>query len=285
MKKDLFTISMMLVGCMVATQGAKNDIVTDTDSLMYEINDVEFNMIHVAEGSFLMGAQGDNSKDRNYDLYAEACEAPVHRITLSSYYIGETEVTQGLWTAVGMAPSCEWTEATGLGKDYPAYNVNVIEIRAFLDSLNTKLRRDGKLAENQEFVLPTEAQWEFAAKGGNKSNGYKYAGSNTLADVAWSKVDNKGLQPVKSKAPNELGIYDMSGNVYEVCADKFEYNFYKDAQIYDPYCVSDGMSMQTVRGGSWYYYDRFCRTSSRFGMLPTFGSPDCGFRLALVYKY
>ena len=175
---------------------------------------VTFNMRKVKKGTFQMGQSADGNN-----------ETPVHTVTLTkSYYMGETEVTQGLWYAVmGQKPTSDgsaWTSSYGLGDNYPAYNISYEDCEKFIAKLNQMT--------GQNFRFPTEAEWEFAAKGGNKSKGYTYAGSNTVGDVAWYTVNSYdkgssssdyGTHVVKTKAANELGLYDMSGNVWEWCYD------------------------------------------------------------------
>ncbi|MBQ0015371.1 MAG: formylglycine-generating enzyme family protein, partial [Bacteroidales bacterium] len=150
-------------------------------------------MVEVSGGTFKMGATSEQGSDAWND------EKPVHNVTLSSYYIGLTEVTQELWQAVmGSNPSY----FKGLYR--PVENVSWDDCQTFISRLNS--------LTGKNFRLPTEAEWEFAARGGTKSRGYKYSGSNTLDDVAWH-VGNSGdkTHDVGTKAPNELGIYDMSG--------------------------------------------------------------------------
>ena len=156
----------------------------------------------VEAGTFQMGSTTGDSD-----------EAPVHSVTISKdYYMGETEVTQALWEAVmGYSPTSDgysWSSKDGLGDNYPAYYISYEDVQSFITELNS--------LTGENFRMPTEAEWEFAARGGNKSKGYKYSGSNTIGDVAWySKNTRSKTNAVKTKAANELGIYDMSGNVHE----------------------------------------------------------------------
>ena len=172
---------------------------------IFTVGDVTFTMIHVQGGTFSMGCTSEQSGDcYENDVY------PVHSVTLSDFWIGETEVTQALWRAVmGIAPLI-WE--TWMGDNLPADCVSWYNAQEFCRKLSQQT--------GCTFRLPTEAEWEYAARGGNKSHGYKYSGSNSLSSVAWYS-DNSGVkpEPVKSKYPNELGLYDMSGNVWEWCED------------------------------------------------------------------
>ena len=168
----------------------------------FTVNGVTFTMIAVEGGTFQMGATSEQGSD------AESDEKPVHSVTLSDYCIGETEVTQELWEAVmGSNPS----GFSGYPQR-PVEKVSWNDCQEFITKLN---QLTGK-----NFRLPTEAEWEYAARGGNKSQGYKYSGSNTIDNVAWYYSNSASrTHDVKTKSPNELGIYDMSGNVWEWCYD------------------------------------------------------------------
>ena len=235
---------------------------------------VQFTMIRVEPGTFEMGNYNDGSKQPNS-----------HSVTLTkAYYMGQTEVTQALWYAVmGQKPTSDgsqWSGTYGMGDDYPAYYISWDDCQAFITKLN---RLTG-----QQFRMPTEAEWEFAAKGGKKSKGYTYAGSNTIGDVAWYSVNsydlgssdpNYGTHPVAQKAPNELGLYDMSGNVWEWCADWYASNYSSGAQT-NPTGPTTGSS-RVLRGSSWFGNAANCRTANRSIYAPGSRNSDLGFRLAL----
>ena len=231
----------------------------------YTVNGVSVKMIPVEGGTFQMGSDDSDANDD---------QKPVHQVTLSSFSIGETEVTQELWYAVmGAKPtsSNSWSTTRGLGNNYPAYYVSWNDCQTFITKLN---QMTGK-----KFRLPTEAEWEYAARGGNKSNGYKYSGSNTIEDVAWyNSNSNMYTHPVATKAPNELGIYDMSGNVYEWCQDW--YGEYSSGSQTNPTGPSSG-SNRVERGGGWNIDARDCRVSLRDYVNPTKSYSNLGFRLAL----
>ncbi|MDY3733013.1 MAG: formylglycine-generating enzyme family protein [Alloprevotella sp.] len=220
----------------------------------FTANGVSFNMVYVAGGTFQMGSNvGD------YD------EKPVHSVTLSDYYIGQTEVTQELWQAVmGSNPS----HFEGAKK--PVNDVSWNDCQEFISKLN---RLTGG-----RFRLPTEAEWEYAARGGNKSRGYIFSGSNYLGSVAWY-FDNSGgeVHPVGSKSPNELGLYDMSGNVWEWCSDR--YGYYPSSSQTNPTGPSSG-SNRVFRGGGWFSDAADCRVAIRVSDTPTNSKYILGLRLA-----
>lgn len=247
----------------------------------YTVNGVSFTMKYVEGGTFTMGCTSEQGGDCEDD------ETPIHSITLSDFLIGETEVTQALWEAVMGTTVREQRDKAnpfypmqGEGASYPMYYVSWNEAVEFCNKLNEKLRN--QLPSGCRFALPTEAQWEYAARGGNKSQHYKYAGSNTLGNVAWYEGNSSSTtHPVKGKQANELGLYDMSGNVYEWCSDwKGNYNSSTQTNPKGPSSGSD----RVLRGGSWGNYAKYCRVSSRGS-----SNPDnriviiiIGFRLSLV---
>ena len=247
------------------------------------VNGVTFKMIKVEGGTFKMGAN---------DIIADSDEQPVHSVTLDDYYIGETEVTQELWEAV-MGTTIEQQrqkaeeylgfdcDLYGQGSTYPIYYISWEECQEFIAKLN---QLTGK-----RFRLPTEAEWEYAARGGNKSQGYKYAGSNTIGDVAWYNVNAYavgesspayGTHPVGTKSPNELGLYDMSGNVWEWCSDWYGNSYYSSSPSTNPTGPTSG-SDRVLRGGSKINGAPGCRVSVRIGVRPDFRGNSDGFRLAL----
>ena len=227
----------------------------------FTVNGVSFNMIKVQGGTFTMGGTSEQGSD------ADEWEQPTHSVTLSDYYIGETEVTQELWKAVmGSNPSS--FSGTNLPVEFVSWN----DFQTFITKLN---QLTGK-----KFRLPTEAEWEYAARGGNKSKGYKYAGSNTLSDVAWYE-DNSGrtTHPVKQKQANELGLYDMSGNVWEWCLDW--YGSYSSSAQTNPTGPSSG-SYRVLRGGCWGNSASYCRVAIRSVSFPGYGDSGFGFRVVLL---
>ena len=231
----------------------------------YTVNGVSFKMVSVKGGTFKMGAQNSSSDSPNYEADSNYDEAPVHDVTLSDYNIGETEVTQALWVAVMGSNPSNW-----LGDNLPVEKVSWNDCQTFITKLN-------KLT-GQTFRLPTEAEWEYAARGGSKSQGYKYSGSNTIDDVAWYSSNSDGkTHEVGTKQSNELGLYDMSGNVYEWCQDL--YGGYPSQPCTNPTGASSG-SLRVRRGGSWDYASRCCRVMFRNLGTTTSTFHYLGFRLA-----
>lgn len=225
----------------------------------FTVNGVQFTMVEVGGGTFTMGA----TSEQGSDAWDE--EKPAHEVTLSDYYIGQTEVTQALWEAVmGSNPS------DSKGDNLPVERVSWDDCQVFIQKLN---QLTGK-----QFRLPTEAEWEYAARGGRKSRGYKYAGGNNIDSVAWCD-GNSGNEthPVATKQANELGIYDMSGNVLEWCSDWC--GDYTSSSQSDPQGSSSG-SFRVIRGGCYYNFARNCRVSYRISNTLDYRSGYLGLRLS-----
>ena len=245
----------------IAQQPIVQPTVTNSDNISIPIKDgISIEMVRVEAGTFTMGA----TPEMENPLYEEK---PAHQVTLTNdYYIGKYEVTQALWKAVmGNNPS------NFKGDNLPVEQVSWDDCQEFLSKLNS--------ITGKTFRLPTEAEWEYAARGGNKSRGYQYSGSNNLSDVAWN-INNSGSKThaVGSKQANELGIYDMTGNVWEWCQDW--YGKYSSSSKTNPTGANRG-SKRVARGGSWIFNLLACRSSYR-----GYGSPDnrlnyVGLRLVL----
>lgn len=229
------------------------------DGRTFTVNGVSFTMVPVEGGTFQMGATSEQGSD------VVDQEKPVHNVTLSSYSIGQTEVTQALWTAVmGSNPSRRLSDIL------PVEKVSWNDCQTFITKLN---QLTGK-----NFRLPTEAEWEYAARGGKQSKGYKYSGSNTIGDVAWYNENSDKTHPVATKQPNELGLYDMSGNVLEWCQDW--YGSYSSSAQSNPTGPSSG-SFRVYRGGDYFNSAEVCRVSYRFCLHESSTYSYLGFRLAL----
>ncbi|MEZ4960420.1 MAG: formylglycine-generating enzyme family protein [Saprospiraceae bacterium] len=227
-------------------------------------NGRSFDMIFVEGGEFLMGAEKSQYDD----------ERPVHQVKVSGFYIGKFPVTQHLWQSItGENPS------RFKGENRPVEMVSWHDAQGFIEKLNAALSLP------QAIRLPTEAEWEFAARGGNKSGKYGYAGSDKLKEVGWYSENSYGeTKPVGLKFPNELGLSDMSGNVWEWCQDWYDSDYYKK-------CASEGLSVnpqgpergvyRVLRGGGYFYSAGDCRSTYRSFRHPDYQFSGIGFRLVV----
>lgn len=236
------------------------------DILTFEVNGVKFNMVYVEGGTFMMGATND-------DTMADADEKPQHQVTLSDFYIGQVEVTQQLWVAVMSS-----NPSNIKGEKLPVEQVTWDDCQQFIQSINQLTGR--------HFRLPTEAEWEYAARGGQKSRGYLYAGSNNINEVAWYVGNSDGkTHDVGTKQPNELGIFDMSGNVYEKCQDWYS-PYIVESQI-NPQGPTEPLTWRVVRGGcsnrqsSGISGENVCRITNRGYARPDSRESITGLRLVL----
>jgi formylglycine-generating enzyme required for sulfatase activity len=213
------------------------------------------NMVFVKGGTFRMGSRKE--KD----------EKPIHSVTVDDFYISKYEVTQKEWRAImGTNPShfkdCD---------NCPVERVSWNDVQEYIKKLNAKTGKN--------YRLPTEAEWEYAARGGNKSKGYTYSGSNTIGNVAWYyKNSDSKTHPVGQKSSNELGIYDMSGNVWEWCSDWYGSDYYKNSSSNNPKGANSGTS-RVLRGGAWNSLPAFCRIANRYDYTPTYRKYFIGFRV------
>ena len=234
----------------------------------FNVNDVSFDMVLVKGGTFTMGNTDKGVISGIFSFLDN--DRPAHNVTLTQdYYIGKTQVTQNLWRAVmGNNPSYF------KGDNRPVESVSWNDCQEFLSKLNEMTGLD--------FRLPTEAEWEYAARGGNRSRGYKYSGSDNIGSVAWYDGNsNSTTHPVAGKQSNELGIYDMSGNVWEWCGDR--YGSYSSSSQTNPKGAASG-NARVYRGGSWDDDPGCCRPANRDYYAPDFRSDCIGFRLALPVK-
>ena len=262
-----FLKSSALALAGITISNMNNEIFNKIDHLTFNIKNVDFKMIAIEGGSFIMGS---NSKDSNRD------QKPAHKVTLSDYYIGQTEVTQELWKAIMGSNPSEFE-----GKNMPVDSVTWEACQVFVSRLNKIFHDNGKLTNEFQFHLPSEAQWEFAAKGGNKSKGYRYAGSNNINEVAWTRENADDMtHPVASKLPNELGLYDMSGNVWEWVQDY--YDAYDNLDKVNPSAITKNTGKVIKRGGSWYYApEHYFTTTFRYGYYTSISDSSIGIRLCL----
>jgi formylglycine-generating enzyme required for sulfatase activity len=237
----------------------------------------KFDMVFVKGGTFTMGCTFDdcgrkdtvNISDRlTVERFGD--EKPAHKVTVGDFYLGTYEVTQGLWMAVMGNEPYKITGDDNLPMTYVSWD----KAQEFIKRLNAKT--------GKKYRLPTEAEWEYAARGGNKSKGYRYSGSNDIDEVAWYSDNSGGKKHIAgTKRPNELGLYDMSGNAHEWVSDRYGYGFYKSGAQTNPTGPSTGHN-RVLRGGAWIYTGRNdCRVSSRQYDYPFHNHVKYGFRLAL----
>lgn len=225
-------------------------------------------MVFIEGGTFMMGAQNESPTLPNFDSDAQSNEQPVHQVTLNDFYIGKYEVTNELWEYV-MENS--YPSYFG-GENAPVECVDMLDCQEFIGKLNSMT--------GKSYRLPTEAEWEYVARGGNKSQNNKYSGSNILDDVAWNFNNSlRQTHTVGTKKSNELGVYDMNGNVYEWCSDL--YGSYSSLEQINPTGPESG-NYYVVRGGSWHEETPTnYRVSYRKRCMPRFCNTYIGLRLVL----
>lgn len=268
----IVTISLLTSVAFIGTSCKKKGTVPFSDT----------DFVSVPGGTFLMGAQADNPSGDNYDPMAWKNEGPVHSVTVSGFSIGKFEVTQTQWKEVmGHNPAY----FQGNPNYLPVENISMKDINRFLEKLN-------KLDNNYLYRLPTEAEWEWAAKEANPNNTYIYSGSEDIQKVAWfegsldTTIIGNSMRTthwVGQKNPNALGIYDMAGNVREWCSDWYEENYtVTSATMTNPQGPEQG-TLYSQRGGCWNYLDRGCRNTSRYNGCEN-GGFTLGIRLVRVAK-
>ena len=250
---------------------------SQSNTRTFTVNGVSFKMAKVEGGSFFMGCTSEQ-----YDCDED--EFDVRRVTLDDYYIATTEVTQALWQAV-MGTSIyqqkykhygdyDYARFYGIGDNYPMYYVSWEEALEFCRRLSEET--------GMSFTLPTEAQWEYAARGGKKNDNAVFAGNNMIDIVCWySANSNNEVHPVGQKRPNALGLYDMSGNVWEWCYDWFDYEGYPSNQTVNPIGVNNG-AVRIRRGGSRQDNVHSCRVANRGCQYPETGDSFTGFRVVMI---
>lgn len=258
MRNFYCSLLFLFIAMNVSAQSDSTTVVNSGLKQITVTDDIIIELVYIPQGSFMMGATDEQGPD------AAADERPVHEVTLSPYYIAVTECPQALWEAV-----MGYNTSENKGADLPMTNINVYECHEFMRALSKKTGRN--------FRLPTEAEWEYAARGGVKSNGTKYSGSNTLSEVAWSSDEGMQVHPVAGKKANELGLYDMSGNVYEICED--EYVAYSPEAQTDP--KGGSSDRQVFRGGGYISAHADCRTTARSCAPTDYRDAFIGFRIVM----
>lgn len=267
----------LLLGCPVlraqeTADSFKKKVSSDTVDYVENVFGLSIQMVYVAGGTFEMGA----TPEQGTDAYAD--ETPVHTVTLGDYYIGRYEVTQAQWVAVMGRDVVQQRDAKdttlklhGIGADYPAYYISWEEAKRFCEKLSE--------LSGKTYRLPTEAEWEYAARGGRHKDGTKYSGGDDIAEVAWVARNSEGTtHPVGQKKPNGLGLYDMSGNVWEWCSDKYCADYYSESPAENPEGPDYG-SFRVKRGGSWRYLANSGRVSRRYSNFPDTKRDVVGLRV------
>ena len=281
---------LIILCCVLALQSCNKDNTKNETINGFDINwtgdlgkkekdavrDMISNMVKVEAGTFYMGAQKDSVEYYCYDEEATSLEGPVHEVTVSEFYINKYEVTQLLWEAImGETPNKEkdmqWEDKFGKGDNYPAYRISYKEVETFIGKLNeyTGLR----------FSLPTEAQWEYAAKGGKNTYYSLYAGGGNVLEVAWIDSNSDKCSEVGKKDANGLGLYDMSGNVWEMCQDWY-YDYTEEA-VTDPVGEEYNQGYKVFRGGSWNTNAQQARVTARYRQGIHYRDYNTGFRLVI----
>ncbi len=270
--KKFFLVGLMgllsiglLVSCKKETK-EKEEI----ETINKEEVELGIELVYVEGGTFTMGGTAEQGEVNDDEL-------PIHEVTLASYYIGKYEITQAQWESVmGTTLQEQWEKAefdygfVGEGDDYPMYYVNWEDAMEFCDVLSKKT--------GHRYTLPTEAQWEYAARGGKYKTGTRYSGSDDMDEVAWVK-ENSGekLHPVGKKKANALGIYDMSGNLFEFCSDY--YAPYGEEIVENPEEEESTLTDRVVRGGNWLHPGVRSRVACREYFSYWYRSHTMGFRV------
>ena len=254
-----YSITLLLfIHLLLGDIQAQSNASTNENKLL--IHAIEISMISIDGGVFTMGCTSDQGSECTHD------EFPIHQVQLSSFKLLKTEVTQGMWQSVmGNNPSLNKRTA-----QFPVENVSFNDIEVFIDELNK--------ISGHRYRLLTEAEWEFAARGGNKSKSTLYSGSSDAQSVSWNVGNSSNTTHIAGyKNANELGLFDMSGNVWEWCSDWYgEYHLTEES---DPRGAVDGTD-KVIRGGSYSGSIWFCRNSIRMHYTPSYKSHIIGFRLA-----
>ena len=280
----------IILCCVLALQSCNKDNTKNENVNGFDINwtgdlgkkekdairEMISNMVKVDGGTFFMGAQKDSVEYYNYDENALPNEAPVHEVTVSDFYINKFEVSQLLWKSImGATPNNEdnmqWEKEYGKGDNYPAYRISFKEVEMFIEKLN--------MFTGLNFALPTEAQWEYAARGGKNTYYELYAGGYNVLEVAWIDSNSDKCSEVGKKEANGLGLYDMSGNVWEMCQDW--YSDYTEEAVTDPVGEEYNQGYKVFRGGSWNTNAQQARVTTRYQQGIHYRDYETGFRLVI----
>ena len=276
MHRIVFVVMFLTV---LAASSAKAEISNDPNApppvrpipgKIWVIPDIAMKCVYVEAGTFQMGSADSGPND----------EKPVHKVNVSSgFWMGACEVTQAQWRALMKTDPSKYE-----GDELPVEMVSWHDVVEFCQKLTDRERKAGRLPEGHVYRLPTEAEWEYAARGGTHSRGFKYSGSDDPNEVAWHWPGSfDETHDVGTKRPNELGLYDMAGNVWEWCLDWYAPDYYSRSPKTDPVNRDYGEKKYRIsRGGSWGLYPTHCRTANRGGGTPTGRFYSYGFRVVLA---
>ena len=281
---------LIILCCVLALQSCNKDNTKNETINGFDINwtgdlgkkekdavrDMIENMVKVETGTFYMGAQKDSVEYYCYDEEATSLEGPVHEVTVSEFYINRYEVTQLLWEAImeetpNDEKDMQWEDEFGKGDNYPAYRISYNEVETFIGKLNEYT--------GLHFSLPTEAQWEYAARGCKDTYYSLYAGGGNVLEVAWIDSNSDKCSEIGKKDANGLGLYDMSGNVWEMCQDW--YYDYTEETVTDPVGEEYNQGYKVFRGGSWNTNAQQARVTARYRQGIHYRDYNTGFRLVI----
>ena len=269
MRKLIVILALVLIAKISVSEAV------ETGGLESGLDAQATTLVYVEGGSFMMGSD---------DLESWEDEQPIHEVSVSSFYICKYQVTQKEWQEV-MGDNPSVFEGDMLPVDtidwYDA--IEYCNKRSIKEGFNPCYSGSGDNIScdwtANGYRLPTEAEWEYAARGGKKSRGYKYSGSNDINEVAWYGDNSRyKTHPVGQKQANELDIYDLSGNVWEWCWDRNSSDYYSDSPSSKPRGPRKGKN-RVLRGGSWNYDDYYCRVALRFNGSPDYRFSSCGLRI------
>ncbi len=246
----------------------KVNVCKEDNAITFVVGDQTFKMVKVEGGTFTMGDTEETAKNNKITF---GDEKPAHQVQVDSFYICDSTVTQELWKAVFPTADIIFKK----GKD------NLPKVKISWDDCRLFIKRLNKIT-GFVFRMPTEAEWEFAARGGTHSKNYKFAGTNSVSFVAWYNTSEKPIQPVKKLKTNELGLYDMSGNVYEWCSDWYAKDYYANSPQNNPKGPEDGQ-YKVIRGGSVFSTAESCRNTMRMNLDPKLREAGVGLRLVLQF--
>jgi len=267
----LIVIFLSILNCVLFAQAESADESNTHPKQNRTIADLGIECVYIQAGTFQMGSAESGPDD----------EKPVHQVKINrDFWMSTCEITQAQWLALmGTDPS------KYKGDKLPVEMVSWQDVNEFCRKLTERERKTSRLPDGYVYRLPTEAEWEYAARGGNNSKGFMFPGSNDPEEVAWHHPGSMDqTHPVRTKIPNELGLYDMAGNVWEWCLDFYAPGYYSKSPKENPLNNDYGdKTYRVCRGGSWGLYPTHCRSSNRGGGTPAGRFYSYGFRVVLAH--